>query len=287
MKIGLSSYSLFQAMKNGEMTILDAIDWISDQGFEHIEVVPGMGFTFEEETLIDKVCDRAADKGIGISNYAIGANFLQPNEEKYREEIQRVKDQVDIADRLGVKFMRHDIAWRDISEVTIANFEKDLPKLVAACQEIADYADQYDITTSIENHGYYIQLSDRVQAVINHVDRPNFKTTLDIGNFLCADEEPLAAVKKNISYASMVHIKDFYRRSAELNPGDGWLQTVSGNYLRSAIIGHGDIPMREVLKVIKQSEYDGYLTIEFEGLEDCKLASKLSLENFKRMWKEV
>ncbi|WP_066189740.1 sugar phosphate isomerase/epimerase family protein [Gracilibacillus timonensis] len=287
MKIGLSSYSLFAAMKTGEMTILDVIDWTSEQGFEHIEIVPNLGFAWEDDHLIDQVRERAAEKGIEISNYAIGANFLQPTEEDYQAEIQRVKKEVDIAHRLGAKLMRHDIASRGIPETTIANFEKDLPLLVSACQEVADYAHQYGITTSIENHGYYIQQSDRVQSVINHVDRENFKTTMDVGNFLCADESPLAAVQKNIAFASMVHIKDFYQRPAHLNPGEGWIPTIAGNYLRSAIIGHGDIPMREVLRVIKASDYDGYVSIEFEGLEECKLASKLSLTNLKNMWQEI
>lgn len=287
MKIGLSSYSLFAAMKSNEMTILDVIDWTSEQGFEHIEIVPNLGFKWEEDQLIDQVRERAQEKGLELSNYAIGANFIQPNEAAYQAEIQRVKDEVDIANRLGVKLMRHDIATRDISETTIANFEKDLPSLVAACQEIADYASQYGITTSIENHGFYVQLSERVQTVINHVNRPNFKTTMDVGNFLCADEEPLAAVKKNISFASMVHIKDFYRRPAHLYPGEGWLQTIAGNYLRGAIVGHGDINMREILKVIKESDYKGYLSIEFEGIEESKLASKISLANLTRMWQEV
>lgn len=287
MKIGLSSYSLFKAMKAKKMTILEVIDWTAENGFDHIEIVPGLGFDLEDAAWIDEIKKRAISHNLVISNYAIGANFLQENQDDYRAEIERVKKEVDVANQLGVTLMRHDIAWRSPAESTIANFEKDLPSLVHACQEIADYARQYGIITSIENHGHYIQASDRVQAVIHHVNRTNFKTTMDIGNFLCADESPVAAVKKNIDYASMIHIKDFYHRPAYLYPGKGWIETIAGNYLRSAIIGHGDIPMREVLKIIKDSDYDGYLSIEFEGLEECKQASKLSLENLERMWKEI
>ncbi|MBO1913903.1 TIM barrel protein, partial [Microvirga sp. 3-52] len=117
--------------------------------------------------------------GIDISNYAISANFLTEDETSYLAEIDRVKKEVDIAARLGVKFMRHDVAARPLPDCTIKNFENDLPKLVAACQQIADYAKGLGITTSVENHGFYIQSSDRVQSLINHVDRDNFKTTLD------------------------------------------------------------------------------------------------------------
>jgi len=287
MKFGLSSYSLFSALKANEMSILDVIEWVSNQGGEHIEIVPNLGFTLEDPTLIDEIREKASEVGIELSNYAIGANFLTKDEGAYEAEIERVKREVDIANRLGIKLMRHDVAWRPIAETSIQQFETDLPRLVEACQEIADYAAQYGITTSVENHGYFIQASDRVQTLINHVNRRNFKTTLDVGNFMCADENSVSAVKKNISYASMVHIKDFYHRPAHLYPGEGWLQTISGDYLRGAIIGHGDINLREVIKVIKQSDYDGYISVEFEGMEECKKASKMSLDNVRRLFDEV
>src|SRR5699024_6238328 len=233
MKVGLSSYSLLGALQSEDFSILDAIDWVKENGGEHIEIVPNIGFTFDDNpNLADDIREKAAEVGIEISNYAIGADFLTDDADAYRAEIERVKKEVDMANRLGAKFMRHDVASRPIPECTIENFEADLSKIVTASQEIADYAAQYGITTSLENHGFYVQASDRVQSVINNVNRDNFKTTLDVGNFLCVDEDPVAAVKKNISYASIVHIKDFYYRPATENPGEGWMQTSSGNYLR-------------------------------------------------------
>lgn len=106
-----------------------------------------------------------------------------------------------------VSKMRHDVAQS--ADRSIGNFNKQLERMAEACRQIADYALTYGITTSVENHGYFVQHSDRVQALIQAVDRPNFRTTLDVGNFMCADENSVAAVKNNISYASMVHIKDF------------------------------------------------------------------------------
>lgn len=288
MKIGLSSYSLFGAMNSGEMTILDAIEFVKEQGGEHIEIVPNLGFDLHENPeLIDQIVAKAKEVDLEISNYLIGADFLTEDEDKFNAEIERVKKEVDIANQLGVKFMRHDVASRPIPECTIKNFEADLPRIVDACQQIADYAAQYGITTSLENHGFYVQASDRVQAVINHVDRPNFKTTLDIGNFMCADEESVAATKKNISFASVVHFKDFYYRPASENPGQGWMQTIAGNHIRGAIVGNGDINMKDVVKVVKDSGFDGYLSVEFEGMEECKQASKIGMDNLRRLWNEA
>jgi inosose dehydratase len=284
MKLGISSYSLQGAINSKEMTILDVVQWVADQGGEHVEIVP-IGFSLAEDLpLTDAIRQKAEESGIGISNYAIGANFLTDDFEK---EIERVKQEVDIAHRLGVKRMRHDVAWKAPNEISIRDFEKDLPRMAEACSIIADYAAQFDIVTSIENHGYYVQASDRVQRLIHVVDKENFKTTLDTGNFLCVDEDPVAAVKKNLSYASMVHVKDFYHRTSSLGLGEGWFPTSSGNYLRGAITGHGDINLQEILKVIKQSGYDGYISIEFEGMEECKQAAKISLDNVRKIWEAV
>lgn len=43
----------------------------------------------------------------------------------------------------------------------------------------------------------------------------------------------------------------------------------------------------EIIKVIKHSGFDGYISVEFEGMEECKKASKLSMDNVIRMWNEV
>ena len=285
MKLGLSSYSLYQALKKGTMTIADVIDFTADHGGEHIEIVP-LGYNLTEQPeLIDLIVAKATERGIEISNYAIGANFLVDSEEAYQQEIARVKNEVDIANRLGVKLMRHDVA--SSPDVSIANFNGNIDRLAAACREIAAYAGKYGITTSVENHGYFIQHSDRVQALIHAVNMPNFKTTLDVGNFLCADEQPLAGVKNNLPYASIVHIKDFYVRPAGQNPGDGFFRSTAGNYLRGAVVGQGDIPMRDVIQLVKASGYDGYLSLEFEGVEDCEFGARVGLANVKRFWDEA
>ena len=287
MKIGLSSYSLSQALRTGEMTLVDAVQWVADNGGEHIEIVPGKMNLAEDPALVEAIVNKAKEVGIEISNFPIGANFIQPDEEAYEAEIERVMRQVDVAHALGVKLMRHDVASRPIPEATMVNFLADLPKLAEACRRIADYAAQYGITTSVENHGFYIQHSDRVQALVHAVGRENFRTTLDVGNFMCADEDSVVATKKNLPIAAMVHLKDFYLRPAHLNPGEGFFRTAGGNYLRGAIVGQGDIEMYSVIRAIKESGYDGYLSIEFEGKEPCTYGSRIGMENARRIWDEV
>nr|WP_306220294.1 sugar phosphate isomerase/epimerase family protein [Cohnella sp. WQ 127256] len=285
--IGLSTYCLAEAIKSGDMTVLEVIQWIAENGGEHVEITP-IGYSLEHnDALVDAIVQKANEVNLPIAGYAITANFIQESKDDYEAEIARVKHHVDIAHRLGVKLIRHDVASRALQECSIVQFEADMDIMVQACRVIADYAAQYSIITSVENHGFYIQASDRVQRIIHAVDRPNFQTTLDIGNFMCVDEDPVVAVKKNISYASTVHLKDFYVRPSYQHPGEGWFQSRGGNFLRGAIFGQGDIDVREIIRIIKRSGYSGYISIEFEGMEDCRKGSRIALDNVKRLWNEV
>ncbi|MNC25700.1 hypothetical protein D3C75_737990 [compost metagenome] len=85
----------------------------------------------------------------------------------------------------------------------------------------------------------------------------------------------------------MVHLKDFYIRPQDRHPGEGWFQSSGGNWLRGAIVGQGDIDMPRVLQLVKESGYDGYISIEFEGMEECRKGTRLGLEYVKRTWNEI
>ncbi len=280
MKTGVSTYSLSRAIKDGRMTVVDVIEWIAEHGGEHVEVVPG-SFEMTEE-VIGLIVDKTRELGLDISSYTIGANFIDKDEAELDAEIERVKKEVDIAAALGTKLMRHDVAYRAPEDTSLEQFEQDLPVIVKGCRAVADYAAQYGITTSIENHGYHVQHFDRVQRVIKEVDRENFKTTIDIGNFVVVDINPLAAVRQNAPLASMVHVKDFFLRNAERDPGEGFNKSRGGNYWRGAIAGHGDIDIQAALQILKDAGYDGYLSLEFEGMEDCLRGAEIGLKNLQR-----
>lgn len=284
MKVGLSTYSLSRAIRAGEMDVLQAIEWIAENGGEHVELSPS-GYSFTENPeLIEAVVKKTKDVGLDIASYTIGANFIQETEVAYQAEIERVKREVDIGGALGVKLMRHDAGSRPKEDTSVRQLNEDLPKIIAACQQVADHAKQYGITTSVENHGFHMQGSERVQRLVLGVDRDNYRTTLDVGNFLCADEDPVVATRNNIEFASMIHMKDFYVR--DKNPGEGWFMSRYGRYLRGAIVGQGDLDIYTIIRIIKESGYDSYISIEFEGMEECRQGSRIGMANVRRIWDE-
>lgn len=281
MKISVSSYSYSQYTSAGRLTQFDLIQKAKDMGFDAIEflgIEPHDGSSVVEYAAkLRRECERL---DMPVSNYTFGCDFL--NCANMDEEIARVKGQIDIAEILGAVSVRHDatIGYRT---GRYRGFDTVLPILADACRKVTEYAAAKGIRTMVENHGFFVQDSIRVEKLVQAVNHPNFGLLVDMGNFACVDEVPYEAVSRVAPFAFYVHAKDFHIKSPMMpNPGAGFFQSRSGMYLRGAIIGHGDIPVRHCLTALKKSGYDGYVGIEFEGMEDCITGLQVGLSNLRR-----
>lgn len=276
MKTSISSYS-FAAMGEPQIKLIEKAKAIGFDAIEFIDIEPYGG---KNELDTAKLIRETADKvGIAISGYSVGADLLSEN---IKAEIDAVKASVDVAEILGVKMMRHDATFRTPSGGK--GFINVVGGIADACREITEYAAEKGIKTMVENHGMFCQDSDRLELLINTVDHPNFGMQLDVGNFLCVDEDPGTAVGRCAKYAFNVHIKDFIYKSGEAGfPGDGWIHTRGGSYIRGTIAGHGIVPIKQCVEAVKRAGYNGYLTLEFEGLEQIDIALKLGYEYMKTL----
>ncbi|WP_099205276.1 sugar phosphate isomerase/epimerase family protein [Scatolibacter rhodanostii] len=286
MKYSVSTYSFSSLLGSGEMTQKDCIKKAKEMGFDAIEFVgvqPESGFSEEEYADILKAeCEK---EGLFVSNYTVGADFLTGSGGDLQKEIARVCKEVDMAVRLGATSMRHDAtAGYPQGERGFKGFDQVLPILVEGCRAVTAYAKTKGVRTMVENHGYFSQDSRRVEKLVNAVADDNFGLLCDMGNFLCVDEAPEKAYARVAPYAFYAHAKDFlFKSGQEGNPGQGFFPTRAGNYLRGTIIGHGVVPVKQCLQVLKSTGYDGTIAIEFEGLEPALSGIALGLENLKRL----
>ena len=186
--------------------------------------------------------------------------------------------------------MRHDACWgwKEGNVRGSHGLRNIVDRLAEVCREVSEYAKTKGIRTMVENHGTFLQDADRVEMLINTVNCDNFGWLCDMGNFLCADENPAVSYGKAAPYAFYAHAKDFILKSGnEPNPGDCFFQTRAGNYLRGTIIGHGVVPVKQCLQILKNNGYDGFIGVEVEGVEDCILGISVGLANLRRFVKEV
>lgn len=290
MKFAVSSYSLSSLVRNGEKTEKELIAVAKELGFDGIEFAEiHTPDGTEKEAYAQELKAECEKQGVELVQYSVGADFIYGSDGSLEDEISRLKKEVDIAYALGVKGMRHDATggYKD-EDKKYKGFEQALPRIIKGYREVTEYAEKKGIKTMIENHGYFCQDSDRVERIITGVSHKNFGALIDMGNFLCADENPVTAVSRLAPFASYIHAKDFHiKRGSEFAPCDGFFKSRGGNFLRGAVLGHGNVPVFQVLNIIKDSGYNGYITLEFEGHEDAVMACKWGLNTLKEMCKAL
>lgn len=292
MKYSVSLYSFFSALRTGALTPKDCIAKAKELGFDAVELVDFVNFNcdpsqyFNRSEEIKNECER---QGLEISSLAVSADFLNGSGGDTAAEVKRVKGFVDVAAALGSPRMRHDItAGYPRNSGGFKSYESLVPALADAVREVAEYAQGKGVATMTENHGFFSQDSERVEKLYNSVGHPNFGLLCDIGNFMCADENPALAVARVAPYTRYVHAKDFVLKSFyDSDPGEGSFRTRAGNYLRGTIIGHGNVPVKQCLSILKGAGFDGTVAIEFEGLENPVDAVRIGLANLKRYESEI
>ena len=287
MKIAVSSYSFQPLINDGLLTHPDCVAKAKELGFDAIEFTEMQGRgDIEKQQECARLCRKNADElGVEIYAYALGADLCKETEEERKEEIERLKKQLDIAKILGVKVVRHDACYTYGNKYPRRSFEMMLPFIVEATRELADYAESLGIRTCSENHGLIVQDSDRMERLFNAVCHENYGLLIDIGNFTCVDEDHVKAVSRLAPYAIHAHAKDMIIRNEPTKLFEA--RTRGGNYFCGTVIGEGDVPVRKCIEALKLAKYDGFLTIEFEGPGNCIDNVARSLYNLRSILSEI
>lgn len=273
MKIGVSSYSFNNYMRETGADYFRICDLAKEMGYDAIEFID-LSLDVQKAESVDALAEDIRSHcekiGLPIAAYTVGADFL--NREN---EVERVRKMVDTAEILGAGVLRHDATWKLAEGMT---WRDAIEKIAPMIREVTEYAAGKGIRTCTENHGYILQDAERVETLIKTVNHPNYGWLVDMGNFLCADDNPLRAVPIAAPYAFHVHCKDFLVKPAEAdNPGEGWFKSRNGSYLRGTVAGHGVVPVRYCINTLLKAGYNGVISYEFEGMEDNLRALKAAI----------
>ncbi|MCX5660965.1 MAG: sugar phosphate isomerase/epimerase [Planctomycetota bacterium] len=291
MKLAVSTYSLWRWRAENKKTIEDALNWIAESGtgaveFCNLDDKPAAN-PIKRAGELRKRCEKL---GLAVAGYAVGGELLSPPEAQAKA-VEQLKREVDTAAALGAKSMRHDVSrgWGENAKGLkgAQTFANALKVIVPALRDITTYGQSQGVKTSIENHGFYMQASERIEKLIKAVKHPNYGLTMDMGNFLCVNEDPVKAVARVAKYAVMCHTKDFHVRPKDRVPPSGWFNTPTEIALRGAIVGHGEINIPKQLAILKKAGYKGFLSLEFEGMEEPGAAVKLGLEYLRLQLKAI
>ena len=280
MKFGVSSYS-FSAYQRAsgcdDFALCDLAKEIGFDGIEFTDIDPSKTGSATEEEAALKLREKCEAIGLPIFAYTVSANFLNGDMDGMEAQICH---KLDVAKILGVSVLRHDAAWSLSDGVT---WEMGIEEMAPAIRRVAAYAEGLGIRTCTENHGYLYQAPERVLKLIQTVNHKNYGWLFDIGNFTCADTNALVALPMALPYVTHVHAKDMIIKGADCIPPSGMSTGTGVQYWRGTILGHGQVPVVQALKGLKKGGYDGTVSLEFEGPEDCLSSVRYGYEYLRRI----
>ena len=111
---------------------------------------------------------------------------------------------------------------------------------------MADYAAKHNVILLHENEKeIYGDVADRCRKLMEEFYSDHFKAVFDFANFVQCHQDTKEAYEMLKPYIEYVHVKDAEWESGQVVPA-----------------GHGDGNVKEILKALKDSGYEGFLSLE-------------------------
>ncbi len=265
MKLSVSAWCLQKKLYSKEMDILDFIKYCHDNGVQSVELLDCF---FNDN--IDESIKLLKELHMEVSSYSIGNDFVHKDEAARDKELEYVISSIDTAVKLNTKLLR---VFSGNPKDGIS-YEEGKSWILECFKKASKHAEEKGIVMVLENHGFFAGKSSQVKEIIEKVNSTSLRANTDVGNFMLVEENPLEAVKNLKDYIGFVHFKDFKDVGCEPSV----YSSVSGKHFQGMALGNGDVPLKAVVDLLYDFGYDGYLSIEYEGIEEPVLGTTESIK---------
>jgi len=137
-------------------------------------------------------------------------------------------------------------------------------------RQILEWAEDYNVVVNIETHGPYTNDPEILHEMLHFVDTPLLRFNLDTGNTFIAGGNPVDFLKRFLPKLAYLHVKDVSASLAASLRGED-----TGIGVSESPIGQGvNAPnIAECVRLLKQADWDGFLSVECLGTDDNLAAS--------------
>jgi len=241
-----------------------------------------LGYYWKNKEEIEKVPRWLKENNLNLGCYIVSNDFALPNEKDRQKEVEKVKHSIDIAVKLGADIVR--VFGGNAKEDIAYNIAKEW--IVDSLRQVTSYAGEHNVVLALENHGQLCGKSSQIIDIVDSVGSSSLRLNIDIANFLCIDEDPLKAIEKLFPYVAYAHVKDFKEVNEEYKDRNVIVSSGGKRYV-GCIAGEGIIDLEGAFKRLKEADYTGYLSLEYEAQEDNRIGVKRSIANIKKILRKV
>ena len=234
LKLGLNAYSFDKALRDGSMTLVDAVHFCAQQNVDALDATgyyfPGYPKVPSDETIYN--LKRAAfNNGVAISGTGVRNNFAVADAAARKADVQMVKDWIVAASKLGAPVIR---VFTGPQRPQDHSFDEVVNWMVADFKECAAFGREHGVVVGLQQHNDCLKTADEVIRVIDAVGSDWFGCILDIGSLRQGD--PYAEIGKLVPYAVSWQIKESVGRNGKEEPTD--LSKIKAEIDRSGYRGY-------------------------------------------------
>jgi L-ribulose-5-phosphate 3-epimerase len=271
--IAVSTYSFWQFRHNDLRDVGKCIDLAAEWGFDGVEILHRQ-MENESPGYLQKLKQRAFINGLSLSGFSTHQGFLSPDKAVRQKNIDHTIHCIELAYALGIPTMRVNTGtWgtsKDFDDL-MAKRGIEQPKegytdedgfgwVTESLEKCLPAAEKCGVTLGLENHWGLGRTPEGVLRIVNAINSPWLQVTADTGNFL---EDPYDKLAQLAPKTVLVQAKTYY--------GDGLWYTLDLDYPRIA-------------EIFRKENYRGWVSLEFEGKEDPRVAIPKSLALLRKAW---
>jgi L-ribulose-5-phosphate 3-epimerase len=265
-RIAVSTYSFWRFKEGLKLPIETCIDEAARMGFDGIDVLH-IQMEQESNDYLQGLKRRALINGIDLCCLSTHQDFVSPDKADRQKNIDHTIKCIELAYSLGIPIIRLNtgrwgttksfdelMANRGIEPALPGYTDEDGFKwAINSIEKCLPAAKKCGVILGLENHWGLSRTPEGLLRIIKAIDSPWLQVLLDTGNFL---EDPYEKLQQCAPYAVFMQAKTYY--------GGGIWYTLDLDYHRIA-------------QIMRKHNFRGYISLEFEGNEDYKMAIPKSL----------
>jgi D-psicose/D-tagatose/L-ribulose 3-epimerase len=245
-----------------EEEMIDVLKFLKKVGFDGVEV-PIFDLSREKWKNWSQKLDDLGLERVGVTFCTAEANPIDPDETKRRNAIENLKQAVECAEIMGADLLSGPIHSALGVFTGKGPTEQELEWAIQGIREVAEHASKHNITLGIEYlnrfENYLLTNAADTLSFVQKVNHGNCQVMFDTFHANIEEKNIAASLKSTIHRVPHIQISENDRSTP----------------------GKGNVDWEGVFKVVKESGYDGWLSIEAFGINPPHLAANT------RIWRKM
>ena len=272
--IAVSTYSYWRYREGERLAVDRCIELAGEMGFDAVELLEIQMSDEQRQSgkYLQGLKRRALIHGMDLCGMSTHQGFVTPDKAVRQKNIERTTKSIQLAHELGIPTIRVNTGrWgttksfdelmknRGIEPPLKGYTDEDgFPWVIESFEALLPIAEKYGVMMGLENHWGLGLTPQGVLRIVDALASPWLQVTMDTGNFL---ENPYQRLRQLAAKTVFVQAKTYF--------GGGVWYTL-------------DLDYAQIASILRNVDYRGYISLEFEGQQDPKLAVPASLNLLRK-----